>query len=112
MTTTIEYNGLTYKSFKGGQGYEVFIIPGHRLARLDSRVLAHHVIWEIANKASLLKNANVHHVNGIRDDNRPENLQAMTRSQHTILTHKGQKRSAIVKQNISNGMNGLPLVRT
>jgi len=39
---------------------------------------AHRVVWESFNKKKIPENHEVNHINGIRDDNRPENLETMT----------------------------------
>lgn len=46
--------------------------------------------WIIENNIGrkLLKHEDVHHINGIKTDNRLENLQVLTHSEHTTLTNK------------------------
>jgi hypothetical protein len=55
--------------------------------------LEHIVVWEAAN-GHLPDGWVVHHLNGIRDDNRLENLQAMPRKRHspTLIVKAHQKR--------------------
>ena len=50
----------------------------------------HHIVWEQANGEPLPKGWVVHHLNGLKDDNRPENLAAMSRSEHNHA--HGQRR--------------------
>ena len=49
----------------------------------DSYKAEHHIVWEQIHRRLLPENWIVHHLNGIRDDNRPENLEAMPRKQHS-----------------------------
>lgn len=56
----------------------------------------HVVMMEIEIGRRLFSNECVHHINGIRDDNRIENLELMTRAQHASLhgkenSHKRQR---------------------
>jgi hypothetical protein len=44
-------------------------------------VLQHRVVWEMHNGRKLEKFENIHHINGIRDDNRIENLELWTKPQ-------------------------------
>jgi HNH endonuclease len=46
-------------------------------------VMEHRLVWETYHRAILLPWANVHHINEIKTDNRPENLQAMMIGEHT-----------------------------
>jgi hypothetical protein len=55
--------------------------PGHPRAISSSYVFEHILIAEQVLGRYLLAGESVHHHNGIRDDNRPENLELWTRPQ-------------------------------
>lgn len=80
--------GSNSPSWKGGRwktakGYSVIYCPGHHHAHCRGKyVLEHILIWEKAHDQQLPKGWVVHHLNGIKDDNRPENLAAMPRKKH------------------------------
>jgi len=57
-------------------GYVMVYMPNHpRSRRNNGRVLEHIVVMEEKLGRPLLPGENVHHINGVRDDNRPENLE-------------------------------------
>ena len=77
--------------WKGGRlisyaGYVRLYRPESHDADKKGYVFEHRLVWEGANGRLLRHDEDVHHVNGIKDDNRPENLVALTRSQH-LKTH-------------------------
>jgi hypothetical protein len=55
--------------------------PGHPRAGKGGYVFEHVLIMEELLGRYLLPGENVHHRNGVRDDNRPENLELWTRPQ-------------------------------
>lgn len=85
----IIYKNIGVKMHKNG--YRMILKPEHRLANSQGWILEHRLIWEEFHKASLLKWSHVHHINEIEDDNRPENLQGMTRQRHRGLHNKQNK---------------------
>src|SRR5699024_7530836 len=75
------------------EGYVLLKIPTHPLSFSNGYVLEHRVVFESIIGAYLDKEVIVHHINGIKHDNRFSNLQMMDRGYHTTLHHKGAKRS-------------------
>lgn len=72
--------------WKGGRivnkrGYVMIRSPQHPKANGKSYVFEHRLVMEAHLGRFLLSDENVHHLNGIRDDNRIENLELWTMSQ-------------------------------
>ena len=77
-------------NWRGGRGISTqgyIVLRGHYDHRqnVQGMVLEHTVVYEQYHKCCLLKWAQVHHKNRNRQDNRPENLDAMTCSQHAKI---------------------------
>lgn len=75
--------------WKGGRrirsdGYVGLLKPEHPRAH-KGEVLEHIVVWEEAHQETVPKGWIIHHLNGIRSDNRPENLVAMSRNKHALI---------------------------
>ena len=74
--------GEDNSNWRGGRhestgGYRLIYRPGKQ------RYMAEHrLVWEEANGRKLPGGWVVHHLNGVKTDNRPENLAAMSRSGH------------------------------
>jgi hypothetical protein len=69
------------KGFTDAQGYRYLFRPDHPNAQKSGKILEH--VYVMAEKLGrpLRKGENVHHLNGVRDDNRPENLELWRVSQ-------------------------------
>jgi hypothetical protein len=83
------------------KGYKTIKAPAHHRADKKGYVLEHILIFEKETGIAVPKNCCVHHLNGIKNDNRIENLCLMTHSAHTKLHHIGAKRTKETKQKIS-----------
>lgn len=87
--------GKDHPKWNGGKhlrqdGYYDIWSPNHPNKKGNNRVLAHRLIMEKHIGRYLLKSEVVHHKNGIKTDNRIENLLIMTQSEHAKL-HKNEK---------------------
>lgn len=75
-----------------GDGHILINKPGHPRANSNGYVLEHILIWEQAHGVPLPIGWEVHHLNGIPSDNRPENLKALPDLKHkNILAAKAQR---------------------
>jgi hypothetical protein len=80
--------GSSNGHWRGGRtrhkaGYIMLRVPGHPRAGKGNYVFEHIIIMEQILGRHLRPAENVHHRNGVRDDNRPENLELWTRPQPT-----------------------------
>lgn len=82
-------NANQYNShWKGGRtmhkrGYVMLRVTNHPRAVKSMYVFEHILVMEAILGRFLLKHETVHHLNGVRDDNRPENLELWTKPQPT-----------------------------
>lgn len=66
----------------------------------------HRYLMEQKLRRSLFPNEVVHHINGDKFDNRPENLQVMETSEHSRITMLGRKLSSETKAKVSKSLIG------
>lgn len=74
------------------KGYVCRYVPDHPCATKNGLVMEHRLVVEEHIGHYLDKDMDVHHINGIKDDNRIENLMVLTHSEHTILHNIGGRR--------------------
>ena len=89
-------------------GYYELFEPSHPMAKKNGYIREHRMI---AYDKGLLKNPEdeVHHINGIKTDNRVENLQVLSKPEHTSISWKGKKRKPMspeLRKIISKRMMG------
>lgn len=82
-----EYRGKYAPIWKGGRrktgdGYIKNIAPNHPKADCGGYVSEHLLVWEENHGRSLPEGWVIHHLNGVRNDNRSCNLAAMSKGMH------------------------------
>lgn len=77
---------------KRPDGYIKLYNPNYSRADSNGYVLEHIYIWEQAHNQSLPNGWVIHHLNGIKDDNRPENLLALPIKKHKLILAEKAKR--------------------
>lgn len=86
-----EHNGRPARL--NNYGYVMLWEPEHPHS-FHGWIAEHRLIVQRREGRLLLTDEHVHHVNGIKDDNRPENLELMSHSDHSVLTAKEKRESS------------------
>lgn len=104
--------GNNNPNWRGGRlkkknGYIIVFSPHHPYASKDKYVLEHRLIVEKSIKRFLTPSEVVHHLNGIVDDNRIENLELLqSQSDHARIEFTIERRNEkgqIIKKGVKNG---------
>ena len=100
LNRSIAHKGDKCNFWKGGKatstkGYKLVKMPEHHRADSKGYVLEHILIFEKETGIKVPENCCIHHLNGIKNDNRIENLCMMTHSAHTVFHHTGTKRKKV-----------------
>lgn len=86
-------NKRAYKGRIFISGYWYLYMPSHPNAIKQGRYIAEHrYVAEQKIDRYLTKNEIAHHINGNKSDNRPENIEVVTISDHCKLTYKNRKK--------------------
>ena len=91
LSNPSKYGGHT----KNRSGYVYVYNPTHPHCSSDGYVMEHRLVMENSIGRYLEKDESVHHINRNRKDNRIENLQLMTRSEHAKLHAEMKHKSRI-----------------
>jgi len=92
-------------NFKGGihgngKGYTVILMPEHPSANKEGYILEHRLVWERVHNRPLPIGYHLHHINGIKDDNRPINLLALPKKTHDKLIPELKKRIRQLEEDV------------
>ena len=106
--------GKKHPAWKGGRrnggegyGYIRAYCPTHPYCDDRGYILEHRLVMEKHLGRTILPTEVVHHINGIKDDNRIENLMLFSsRGSHTSFELKGRKMSEEWKKKIGNSNRG------
>jgi len=78
--------------YQNSGGYTSVYLPNHSRATRRGLVLEHILVWEQVHGEPLPKGWVIHHLNGIKSDNRPSNLVAFPSKKHYLVLQAKAKR--------------------
>lgn len=90
-----------HQPYMTNKGYVMEYHPDHHRADKKGYVFAHIVAYERHTGTRVTKGFAVHHINGNKTDNNPENLIMLSVGDHSILHNKMRKHSEETKAKIS-----------
>lgn len=73
------------------RGYVLVWEPGHPNRSMKGWQYEHRLVAEAVLGRQLSSDEHVHHINEVKDDNRPENLEVMSQADHAALSGRGYR---------------------
>lgn len=80
------------------KGYVKIFFPDHPQSTKDGYIFEHRLVMECVLGRWLRKDEDVHHINGVRNDNRKENLMVMTSKEHNAFHLNERREQGTLKQ--------------
>lgn len=93
------------------KGYVLLCVKGHPNGDINGYVFEHRLMMEVELNRFLERDEVIHHLNGIKHDNRIENLQLMKCGEHTSIHHIGIKRSLATRNLLSKKRKEMNLTK-
>lgn len=93
MSESSKVGGIGHKKERT-DGYISIYFPDHPCSSADGYIMEHILVMEALLGRHLYDRECVHHINEIKSDNRKENLQLMTKSEHMSLHMKKRQEKA------------------
>lgn len=79
----LQLRGVNFRPYQFYDGKKFTLRNnGYYSLTTDKRTLMHRYVWE-KEKYTIPKDYDIHHINGIKSDNRIENLECISKSEHT-----------------------------
>ena len=89
------------------RGYVTVYAPEHPRASKRKYVLEHILVWEKIQGKPIPSGYVIHHLNGIRSDNRKQNLIALPNKKHSLVLAAKAKRIQELEALLENGQHQL-----
>jgi hypothetical protein len=90
-----------HKPYKTNKGYVMEYHPDHPRANNRGYVMQHIIAYEKHTGTMVQEGFAVHHINGLKGDNRPENLALMTVGEHSTMHNLLRTHSEKTKSKLS-----------
>ena len=92
-----QFKGENHPNWRGGQfidvqGYVHVLVPEHPQADSKGYIRRSHLVAEEMLGRYLYSDEVTHHKNGIRDDDRPENIEVLTRGEHQSFHNRNKEK--------------------
>lgn len=105
MQNSSQWKGGRFKSSQGYVSVMVEALPPESLAMARAMtarqyILEHRIVAAMTARRPVLKSEIVHHKNGIKDDNRPENLEIVPRAAHSKEHREIERKVALLETEV------------
>ncbi len=89
-----------YRTYETRTGYVRVYNPSHPRSGVNGYIFEHILVWEQAHNKPLPEGWTVHHLNGIKNDNRPVNLAGMSSHAHRLVLAGKAKRIKFLENKV------------
>lgn len=94
--------------YKGNKGYSLVYVPEYKNANKNGTMLEHRYVMEQHLQRDLLPSEDIHHINGIKNDNRIENLEVIDHAEHSKMHRRIERERCLKDGETKKGNISIP----